>query len=363
MTRGAWTAAAVAVALAGLTLAASAAVTAGTVAHVGFDPLRALLPRGGTVPADARVLLLSDEPEQVPGPGILYDDVVDGPFRVFLYAVAAAPRPLYFEVVAADAGARPVTVRVTRTGVGGPSTAWVQAAAEAQDTFFSSHVDHVVAVAPGTARVIAPPVSLYPAMPGELLNAIVDGTTDGRVLVGTVAVYRRDAPLGDLGVLPPARVPSRIMRGTFAHADFDVAFAVFPWEQRLRLQDSGDYLRGRSALDGVPVRDAGNYGVVYRIEVDQYAGGVPALAELAAVDVLRLDVAVLRWSARGAAVGAAWAGPAWGDGLAALPVRWWEAPTRLWRRLLRSLRVQASYLHWMPQAGVEQPSTVYLQGL
>jgi hypothetical protein len=335
--------------LVGLSLAAWAAAPDALVG-AGHALAATLLPPAALAPVPGRVLLLSDEPEQVPGAGLLYADRVDGAFRVFLYAVAAGSEPLRLHVAALDLGPRPVDVVVTRLGLGGPSPNDALVAAQAEATFFADRLRTVVRLGPGRPVDLVPALPVEPAAPGDLVAALVDGASDGPVEVATVATTQPGLQALPAVPLPPARAPHGLLRGTFPAADFRLLVGVFPWQRTVALPAGAAALPGWSAVDGVPVRDGGGYGIVYRVRVATFGARPATLGLLASAAALRAAPWVL----------AAWGGPGPADALAPALGRlrgWLRAWT--WSWLLPRAR-QVVALHWMAPAAVNLPPRVWI---
>lgn len=242
----------------------------GTVVWYQHDPLRGYRPFAVRVRAGGRTLLLSDSPEAVSSPGVLYAAAVRGPFRVFLYAWDASDRPLYFTIIVRNPGTEPVQLRVSRAGIGGPSSYYFGVAVMAQAHYFRSGNGApvpTIQLAPGQSAFLLPALTQRAAHPGQLVNAIVDASAPAApVWVATVAETRPRADLAGLHLLPPDR-QSPLMRGTFPNADFDLAVSGHGGRRYLLVGESPGYLHGFSALDHRAVIDYGNYGVLYTLQL------------------------------------------------------------------------------------------------
>jgi hypothetical protein len=257
----------------------------------GGDPVAGLSAAALTpseAPVGDRTLLFSDDPEYVPGPGILYQDVV-GPgsagapspdFRLYAYAVnpAGASVPLHVGVVATDVGSAPATVTVTRWAVVGPSADYLAVGRAASSAFLGAAPTPVTwTLQPGESAFLdaglgIPPLEDRALGPGQAANAIFDATTTGPLQV-TVAASR--APIAaptffrGLPVLASARTrPGQLpMRGTFPSARVVGTYRVTlggGGALVVHVADQGRYLWGVDAVDGGRrVEDYGDYGVVY----------------------------------------------------------------------------------------------------
>ncbi len=279
--------------LAGLALAAASAVSlparaatlaalpVGATVHYAGNPLSGYQPLRVPVAAVGRTLLLCDTPEAVSRPGLLYRDRVQGPFRVFLYALDAARTPLHFTVVVSNPSATPISLEVTRAGIGGPSSQYFGVATLAQAHYFASRPLRWITVPAGGSVFLDPTLGLRAAHPGQLVNAIVDASAVAPLWVSAVAERRLSADLHGMPLLPPG--PGPLMRGTFPNADFDVGASKPAGPAYLLVGQNPRYLHGYSWVDHRVTIDYGNYGVLYNIRI--YAT-LPRLAHPGRLSVL-----------------------------------------------------------------------------
>ena len=215
-----------------------------------------------------RVLLLADEPERVAASGVLYSDVVAGPFRVFAYTLADAG-PMRLRILAtAD---RPTTVRLERAGAGGPGAGFFQVGRAALEGWLHGRAPRQALTAGPRPADLLPALSAAAAARGQAVNGVLDATADGPVRVtvrAEVGGAARDA------VVPPGPRPAGVpMRGTFACADVSLAAEDCVPGTALRLAHIPSYLTGHSAVDERAVVNYGNYGVGYRITLRAPQGG------------------------------------------------------------------------------------------
>jgi len=234
---------------------------------LGAQRVHAFVQRGGPT------LLFSDDPEVVPGPGILYQDTVSGAFRVFFDHVDGSAGPLAFSVLATNRGERPVHIRLGRVGEAGPSEAVLANGQAAQHAWMGSAGGGTLTLAPGRTAFLDPAAAPQTAQPGQNVTGILDATADGNVLVSIVAQRQPAADISGLAVLPATPSPTGFIgRGTFRHADFSLTAQGDGGMQYVQVASPISYLRGFSAVDGVPTEDYGNYGVLYNMHVTVTAG-------------------------------------------------------------------------------------------
>ncbi len=236
----------------GLAFCALALVLAGSLpARAATDTL----PLGGT-------LLLADDPEDVPGPGILAEGWVRGPVRVLVDEHNAGTLPLGLRVELYNPHPTPVEWQPGGEGGAESSPSGVLlASARALTRFLGPHARlPVVAVAPHGWLGLTPRALRPRLEPGEVGLGVVDGIAFATVEIFVVA----RGPGPRLAPLPP--VPHRaLMRGVFPEegiVDRIQVSARHP--SRVDLGRPGTPLEdpsGYSALDRRPAADPGGYGL------------------------------------------------------------------------------------------------------
>ncbi len=346
---------------AALTLAAAPALAAGiaesvpgdTITYLS-DPAQGSLPLQAGFSAGGPALLFSDAPEEVPGPGILYQDHVSGDFRVFFDHVDHTSGSLIFTILVTNDGQTPVDVQPTRVGYAGPSQDYFGTGQNAQMAWMTGSAGEDVSLAPGQTAFLVPDLNRLVAAPSDDVTGIVDGTASGRVLVSVVAEAAPAASLAGLSVLPAQATSAGFVgRGTFPHADLTVTASASGGYQHLDVGDPAQYVRGYSAVDQQPAEDYGNYGVLYDVLLSMFTSGPDRLALV--FDPLG-----------GPFAGAGLVGTGFGPGTPVdLPNGGTFAPDPLAGMLVSQIQLQANVsqlvrFQWMPPAGSYLPATLIL---
>lgn len=250
-------------------------------------PVR-VVPLGGT-------LLFSDSPEMVPDYGVLYQDRVSGPVRLFFHHANGMRQLCRIAVRLENEGPAAAEVWVLRQGIAGPSKEYLAVGKAVQAEYFAEQTLRRIMLPPGGTAELLPdgPVSLAP---DELVNGMLDLDVVGTVRVRVLSVPQREAVTSfarSAKVLPK---DAQRLRGTFTASDRMVlAEEVYDAEQGERsflLADgmADPFAKGIDATDGEVVENYGNYGVVYRVFVPQEKGGLwlrPQGGEYAGVGALR----------------------------------------------------------------------------
>ncbi|HHW07170.1 MAG TPA: hypothetical protein GXX34_06540 [Clostridia bacterium] len=211
-------------------------------------------------------LLLSNSPEAVPAPGILYRDKVSGAFRVMFHHKNSTDMVDKLLVVAENQGPEPVTLILKKTAAAGPNN----------DVM---HLGQLVALNYLAAPEQNKPVVILPGeklllyqspgtgwKTGQSITGMFDLDSDGPLSIA-VAALGPDDTLARLEFLPllPRDVHAR---GTFTNPDRWVEIYVSPeGPRKIEIgkdqQGFENWLVGYDALTGAPVVHKGNYGAVY----------------------------------------------------------------------------------------------------
>lgn len=223
-----------------------------------------------------RLLLFSDSPEDVPAPGILYQETVTGPFRVCLHHANATTAPAGLYICIKNQGQRPAAISARATGAAWGASPGAAGQAALLMYLQNSRAD-TVRLPPGSwTRWGVPALA-----PGQTLSGVYDFDPGG-----PLAVYTLLAPAGadpdpdSLPLLPPDADHGR---GTFRHATRSAAVAyrcsqghvaaqlgnnpewgrdASPWRRPL----PGEFEQGWSVSDARTAVLLGNYGVNYMLE-------------------------------------------------------------------------------------------------
>jgi hypothetical protein len=250
----------------------------GKVLRFPANPTEGLVPVQCPLHGGGPTLVFSDGPEQVPGPGILYQDTLTGAVRVYLYHVNASSQPLYIGALLTDTGSAPVTIDLTASGEAGPSTNFVAVGKEAEHQWFEPMAPREFTLLPGRSRFLGQ-LAQEAVQPGQAVNGIYDFiASGGAVEVSVVAQSHAVPSTAGLRVLPSPQLNAAgtPMRGTFVGANLTCTTSApltLPQDGRLMFSfgqggDTGSFLVGQSAVDGgARVVDYGNYGVLYHVDL------------------------------------------------------------------------------------------------
>lgn len=240
---------------------------------------------------DPTPILLSDSPEQPNQSGLLYTDTIEGNARLIAYHINPVQVPGRVLVMVSNLEPTPVDVRVLRFG----ETSSTQIEALLGQV---SLLDFLTSPMRESLRLIqSQTTALYLSAPLETeqgVNLKMDLETTGRV---TVSVYfleestfrvnpvtaTQNELLDALLELPVLDMDSNHVRGTFPGAvrrlKLDLGALPPGAASRLVLGDNvaDPALTGQDAITGKDVTLLGNYGVTYKVTLENAVGTVGAL--------------------------------------------------------------------------------------
>jgi hypothetical protein len=225
-------------------------------------------------------LLLSDSPETPTEDGILYQDMVSGDVRLFLYHVNGTAVNKRFVVILENTEPEPAQVTVYQYGIGGPGFDYHAVGKAAQVNYLKGNNIYLVEV-PGNGKShLSSELTDTVVKPNALVNGIYDFKTDRPVTVKVMMlpVHADSKKFADQAQILPA--DEQHLRGTFEGRDrMIIPNKVYnPGEDGPMVITLADnytdlYMRGIDATDGTPVVNYGNYGVFYKLFLPSEAKG------------------------------------------------------------------------------------------
>lgn len=236
-------------------------------------------------------LLLSDSPEEPVQSGLLYEDTVNGPARLIAYHTNGMSTPGRVLIWAANLEDTPVQVRVAKFGETSATSVVATLGRASLLDFMTSQSRESLNLDLGKA---APLYLSQPLDPGEGLNLMFDLETTGRVQLSSYFIEDSliQPVLNDLAGammvetlqnLPVLERDLNHQRGTFVSAvrkiRIDLAQIAAGYATRLVIGDgtADPFVTGRDILTGDGMTLKGNYGVTYRITLENSRGTVGAI--------------------------------------------------------------------------------------
>ncbi len=230
------------------------------------------------VGGDTAPLIFSDSPEVPTTSGVLYQDTVTGRARMLAYHLNGLGRPARLYVLARNLGARPVDVHTRRLGETAPTRIEGTLGQVTLMEYFASQGGPTLSLAPGqTAAVYASPT----LNTGSGVNVMQDLETTGSVELTILMLEDTLPPTAQVAQqLPYLKPDGRHVRGTFPDAVRHLRVSLGALPTRITIGDGqlDPALTGTDVLTGQSVTLAGNYGVLYDLEVTGAAGSAVALS-------------------------------------------------------------------------------------
>ncbi|MDQ7790770.1 MAG: stalk domain-containing protein [Clostridia bacterium] len=216
-----------------------------------------------------RTLLRVNSPEEIKEEGILYRDNVSGPVRVMVHHLNRSPWPIRIHALAHNPSSSPITVRITRQGLGGPSADILHLGRVHLTKFFSIQSEQVITVPAGKTVNLLSSLSAAQMAPNACLSGMWDLEVSAPLTFTFASLKAEDDPLEHVDRLPVLPADGMHIRGTFPVADRELLFDVLPAGERGRIVLADSQLdppeTGIDAMTGQPVQNLGNYGVVYTL--------------------------------------------------------------------------------------------------
>lgn len=218
-------------------------------------------------------LLFSDSPEYVDRDGILYQDTVSGDARILYYHLDNTDEAKKVAVVLESETPNNV-IRITRGGASTPSSDYLEVGKATQMQYFAHQLNDRIYLGTGERAVLRQDMNTTILQPGQLVYGVYDFHSAGPVKV-TVLMCPADADpctfVDEAEVLPKDQYR---LRGTFKGMDRIITApkAYDPTRDGIvyfpLADDKHDVYRvGIDATDGSQVKNVGNYGVLYKLEI------------------------------------------------------------------------------------------------
>lgn len=219
-------------------------------------------------------LIFSDSPEYVAQDGVLYRDTVEGDARVFYYHLNNTPVDKKLAVVLENEYDGVNLVRITRGANGGPGKDYLYVGKTLQMKYFAESMDEKILLGKGQGKVLSPAMNTVLVQPEQLTAGMYDFHALHPVRVSVVMLPADGDPVAAARSLPVLPRDEIELRGTFRGMN-RVIRAVKPYSPEqdgisyFRLgDDENDRFRdGIDATDGTKVRNVGNYGILYKINI------------------------------------------------------------------------------------------------
>ncbi|MDQ0202698.1 copper amine oxidase [Pectinatus haikarae] len=220
-------------------------------------------------------LIFSDSPETVYQDGILYEDTVSGKGRLYYYHVNGTDEDKKVVVMLTnESRTNAADFHITRSAQAGPSADYLYVGKTSQLRYFGYQTSRDVLIDKKSSQILENRTNRMVIKKDELVCGIYDFETAAPVKI-TVMMLPMDAdPYAFIKTAPVLLKDESRLRGTFQNMD-----RVLQGERRYNPEKDGAvyftvaddkddaYLTGIDATDGSTVKNYGNYGVLYYLNM------------------------------------------------------------------------------------------------
>ncbi|WCR27722.1 stalk domain-containing protein [Paenibacillus thiaminolyticus] len=231
------------------------------------------------VKEENRTLYRTNSPETVLEEGIVYKDRVAGGARIFLHHKNGTDKKMQLYVLAKNVSERAATVYVEHYGQAGPNPYPQQtgklASVRYMESFEQEGEINELVLQPNETRVLIPELNERPMRPDDIYTMYADFFGDNTLEYSVVALDASKDIMKELNKLKELKPDGKHIRGTFNKADrvFTIGERVGEEASRLVFADKTNdtYIEGSDMMTYENQVNAGNYGVLYRVKLENVA--------------------------------------------------------------------------------------------
>ncbi|WP_347489106.1 stalk domain-containing protein [Desulfoscipio sp. XC116] len=129
-------------------------------------------------------LHISNSPEVAAQPGILYQSEASGDFRLFYHHLNGSAERMYLYVIAENNGAEPVALTTLKSGVGGPTSDYMNLGQTVAMRYLPSKQSGTITIMPGKKVILNP--GLRHLNKGEAVTGMQDFLANGTITISVV---------------------------------------------------------------------------------------------------------------------------------------------------------------------------------
>jgi PKD repeat protein len=222
-----------------------------------------------------QTLIRSNSPETILDEGIYYEDQVSGNVRFLLHNLNGRSTPVKIYIIATNNNNEVANVRIGPSGAGGPNACVSCVGRAATGRYLESRLSPIysnVQIPAGQSRILIPDYSNKTVKSGDVYSLLADMTMDKQLTVQTVVVNAERDVLSYLPYLSILPIHEKHIRGTFEDANrvMYVNQTIGDVKSRMILADNvvDTRLPGIDKTTNTPVLNAGNYGTLYTIKLN-----------------------------------------------------------------------------------------------
>ena len=219
-------------------------------------------------------LLFSDSPEYVNENGILYTDVVKGDVRLLFYHLNESNEKRRLAVIVENVSGKFNTVNITRGAISKPSEDFLKVGKSVQTNYMDKSFHSSLYMLKDDRKLLLDDINSYLIRPGKLIYGVYDFYAAHSVKVSVLMYPQAADPLEFLKLTKVLPKDEQRLRGTYGNMNrtLTATKTYNPEEDGIMYimlaDDVNDlYKIGIDATDDSEVKNFGNYGVNYTINL------------------------------------------------------------------------------------------------
>ena len=224
-------------------------------------------------------LIRSNSPETVNSEGVVYRETAEGNMRFMIHHVNNLNKNVKMYVVATNTNASPATLRTDNLGFAGPSPIATAAGKKSVLYYFESMLDgskqSTTTLLPGESTLVMTELSKQKMKQGDVISLFSDMHSDYPIQFDVIMIDENSDPLTVWDELPLLDWDGIHNRGTYPNSTRVIQYSdqVGGTPQKLTLGDNSDdpNLDGMDPMYNETVSNAGNFGVLYKIQLERVA--------------------------------------------------------------------------------------------
>ena len=235
-------------------------------------------------------LLFSDSPEYVKENGILYTDVVEGDVRLLFYHLNESSVNKRLAVIVENVSDKFNTVDITRGPMSEPSADFLKVGKSVQTDYMETPFHSSLYMLKGDRKLLVDNISSYLIRPGQLVYGVYDFYAAHSVKVSVLMYPQTVNPLEFSRWAKILPKDEQRLRGTYKNMNRTITTKKIydPEEDGIMYimlaDDVNDlYKTGIDTTDNSEVKNFGNYGVNYTINIKTKSPTKIALTPLGGV--------------------------------------------------------------------------------
>jgi PKD repeat protein len=223
-----------------------------------------------------QTLIRANSPETIVDEGIYYEDSVTGNVRFLVHNYNTRSTPVKVYIIATNQiNNGDATVQAGPVGIGGPNPYVTSVGRTVTGKYLESRLNpnySSVKIPAGQSRLLIPEYSDKIVNPGDVYSMFADVVTDKQIKIQVVIVDASRNVFSSLPYLSVLPSNDRHIRGTFEDANrtMIVNQTIGDVKSRMILADNivDTRLPGIDKTTNTPVLNAGNYGTLYTIRIN-----------------------------------------------------------------------------------------------